>query len=71
MFDNTNLAMVTDLDSDEPGSICDVSNLLTGTSTTRITQTCTLKVPYSYTAEKASAVAASVEAGAGVGKVSP
>ncbi|KAK0125706.1 hypothetical protein ONS95_000292 [Cadophora gregata] len=71
VFDNTKLAMVTDLDSKLPGSICDVNNILTGTSTTRITQKCTLKVPYSYTAEKASTVAASVAAGAGVGKVSP
>ena len=68
VFDNTKLAMVTDLDSDLPGSICDVNNILTGTSTTQV---CTLKVPYSYTAEKASTVAASVAAGAGVGKVSP
>jgi pectate lyase len=71
VFDNTNLAMVTDLDSKLPGSICNVNNILTGTSTIRITQTCTLKVPYAYTAEKASTVAASVAAGAGVGKVSP
>ncbi|KAH6724482.1 putative pectate lyase B [Leptodontidium sp. 2 PMI_412] len=71
VFDNTNLAMVTDLDSKLPGSICDVNNLLTGTSTTRITQKCTLKIPYSYTAESASTVAASVANGAGVGKVSP
>ncbi|KAH7342476.1 putative pectate lyase B [Rhexocercosporidium sp. MPI-PUGE-AT-0058] len=71
VFDNTKLAMVTDLDSDLPGFLCDVNNLLTGTSTTRITQKCSLKIPYSYTAEKASTVAASVANGAGVGKVSP
>ncbi|KAJ5032728.1 uncharacterized protein L3040_009322 [Drepanopeziza brunnea f. sp. 'multigermtubi'] len=69
VFNDTKLAMVTDLDSAEPGSICDVNNILTGTSTTRITQECTLKVPYQYTAEKASGVEASVAAGAGAGKM--
>ncbi|PBP22983.1 pectate lyase [Diplocarpon rosae] len=71
VFDNTKLAMVTDLDSAEPGFICNVDNLLTGTSTVRITQECTLKVPYTYTAEPAANVVASVASGAGVGKVTP
>ncbi|KAL2075887.1 hypothetical protein VTL71DRAFT_830 [Oculimacula yallundae] len=71
VFDNTKLAMVTDLDSDLPGYLCDVGNLLTGTSTTRITQKCSLKIPYTYKADAVTSVAASVAAGAGVGKVSP
>ncbi|KAK6583527.1 hypothetical protein PZA11_004603 [Diplocarpon coronariae] len=71
VFDNTNLAMVTNLDSAEPGAICNVDNLLTGTSNVRITQECTLKVPYAYTAEPAAKVVASVAGGAGVGKITP
>jgi len=71
VFDNTKLALVTDLDSNLPGFLCDVGNLLTGNSTKRITQTCSLKVPYAYTAEKVTSVAASIAAGAGAGKVSP
>lgn len=49
IFDSVNLAMVTDLDSDLPGSICNVGNVLSGGSTTRITQECNLKPPYAYT----------------------
>jgi pectate lyase len=71
VFENTQLALVTNLDSDADGSICDVNNILSGSSTKRITKTCNLKVPYSYSAEPASSVANSVNNGAGVGKVAP
>jgi pectate lyase len=47
-FHNVLLAMVTDLDSDIEGRIQDIGNILSGTTTTRITQTGTLSVPYSY-----------------------
>ncbi|KAL3426738.1 pectate lyase a [Phlyctema vagabunda] len=68
-FDNVPLAMVTDLDSDEPGKLCDKGNVLTGTSTTRITATCSLTPPYSYSLDAVSGVAASVAANAGTGKI--
>ncbi|CZS99057.1 hypothetical protein WAI453_008398 [Rhynchosporium graminicola] len=71
VFHDTKLAMVTDIDSDAPGSICDVGNLLTGNSTIEITQTCNLTIPYPYTAEPVTAVVESLAAGAGAGKVSP
>jgi pectate lyase len=47
-FYNVQLAMVTDLDSDQEGRIQNIGNILAGSSTTRITQTGTLNVPYSY-----------------------
>jgi pectate lyase len=47
-FHNVQLAMVTDLDSDQEGSIQNIGNILSGSTTTRITQTGTLSVPYSY-----------------------
>ena len=44
VFDNVQLALVTDLDSDLPGNICNVGNVLSGGSTLRITSECNLKV---------------------------
>jgi len=71
VFEDVKLALVTDLDSDLEGSIKESGNLLTGSSTKRITKVSTLKVPYSYSLETASTVKASVASGAGVGKVAP
>lgn len=71
VFDNVPLALVTNLDSDLEGYIKESGNILTGTSTKRITKVSTLNVPYSYSLEGASAVKASVASGAGVGKVAP
>ena len=71
VFSNVPRAMITNLDSKIEGTICESGNVLTGTSTKVITKTCSLKIPYSYTLEAASAVAKSVGAGVGVGKISP
>ena len=68
-FDNVPRALVTNLDSPEDGFLCDKNNVLTGTSTTSITQTCNLSIPYSYTVDAASTVASTVAQYAGVGVI--
>lgn len=47
-FLNAKLAIVTDLDSDTEGRAQELNNIFDGSTTTRITQTGTLSVPYSY-----------------------
>lgn len=47
-FNNVKLAVVTNLDSDEPGYAVERNNLFLGTTTTQITQTGALTPPYSY-----------------------
>jgi pectate lyase len=71
VFVDFKLAMATDLDSDQAGYLCDVGNVLTGTSTKRITQTCSFKPSYSYSLDPASSVPATVAASAAVGIVAP
>lgn len=69
IFNNVKLAMVTDLDSDQPGNICSVGNVLSGTSTERITAKCNLTPPYTYTADPTDGLAAALAASAGVGRL--
>jgi len=68
VFNNVNLAVVTDLDSDLEGFAVQRGNILTN-SNTRITQAGSLSPPYPYTLESASSVQASVSSGAGTGIV--
>lgn len=65
IFNDVTLAMVTDLDSDEPGNICSKENLLEGGSTERITQKCSLEIEYTYTADGTDGLAAVLEKGVG------
>lgn len=69
VFDNVKLAMVTDLDSKQPGKICSKGNVLGGTSTERITAQCSLTPPYQYKLDGTSSLKAAIASGAGVGKI--
>ncbi|KAM0270847.1 hypothetical protein ACHAQH_009311 [Verticillium albo-atrum] len=68
VFINTNKAIVTNLDSDEPGFAVERNNLFTN-SPTDITQTGSYSAPYSYTLDPASCVCALVKSRAGTGVV--
>jgi len=68
-FTNTQLSIVTDLDSDLPGFASEKNNLYVN-SPTRITQTKSLTVPYKYTIDAAAGVCAIVRKSAGTGIVS-
>ena len=69
VFDNVERAIVTNLDSDEPGFACDVGNVLSGTSTTDITQECSFAPEYQYTLDGTDGLIAAIEASAGPGKI--
>jgi len=69
VFNNVKLAVVTNLDSDEPGYAVEKNNLFQGTTTTQITQTSAFTPPYSYSLDSAANVQSIVAAGAGVGIV--
>lgn len=69
VFDNVDRAIVTNLDSDEPGFACDVGNVLSGTSTTDITQECSFAPEYEYTLDSTDGLVAAIEASAGTGKI--
>ncbi|KAK2796297.1 hypothetical protein FQN50_009623 [Emmonsiellopsis sp. PD_5] len=68
-FNNANRAIVTNLDSDEPGFALERNNLFEGTTTTEITQEGNLEPPYEYTTDAAADVCGIVEASGGVGVV--
>ncbi|MFD4690748.1 polysaccharide lyase family 1 protein [Streptomyces sp. NBC_00683] len=69
VFRNTKVAITTSRSSDEDGYVVQRGNDLGGAAT-EISQTGSFTTPpYSYTAEPASSVAASVTAGAGAGKI--
>ncbi|MET8944471.1 pectate lyase [Streptomyces sp. NPDC004542] len=69
VFRNTQVAVTTNRDSDVDG-YANLSGNDLGGATTEISQVGTFtKPPYSYTAEPASSVVASVTAGAGTGKI--
>ncbi|MGW4231646.1 pectate lyase family protein [Streptomyces sp. NPDC004980] len=69
VFRNTKIAITTSRSSDEDGYVVQRGNDLGGAAT-EISQTGSFTTPpYSYTAEPASSVAASVTAGAGAGKI--
>ncbi|KXJ89327.1 pectate lyase B [Microdochium bolleyi] len=69
-FADTKLAIVTDLDSDQNGFAVSRDNVLSGSTTTRITNPGSLtSVPYSYTADAASCVCKMVKSFAGTGIV--
>ncbi|KAH7103704.1 pectin lyase fold/virulence factor [Auriculariales sp. MPI-PUGE-AT-0066] len=68
IFTNVVLAMVTDLDSDEPGYLTSTGNVLNN-STTRITQTASWKPSYSYTLDSTSALEAQLNSYVGPGKI--
>ncbi|KAF3933720.1 hypothetical protein ABW19_dt0204117 [Dactylella cylindrospora] len=67
-FTNVQLAIVTDLDSDEDGYAVERNNIFVS-STTRITQVGSLSPPYSYTTTSASNVCSVVGSSAGTGVV--
>ncbi|KAF3762596.1 family 1 polysaccharide lyase [Cryphonectria parasitica EP155] len=67
-FLNTQLAIVTDLDSDEDGYAVDRNNIFVN-STEEITQVGSLTPPYSYTLDPASCICDLVTAYAGTGVV--
>ncbi|KAH0602516.1 uncharacterized protein H6S33_008597 [Morchella sextelata] len=67
-FNSVQLAIVTDLDSDDEGYAVQRNNVFTD-STTRITQTGSLTPPYSYTMDTAASVPGIVAAYAGTGIV--
>ncbi|GAP91594.1 putative pectate lyase B [Rosellinia necatrix] len=67
-FSSTKLAIVTDLDSDEDGYAVDRDNIFVD-STTRITQTGSLSLPYSYTTNPASCICSMVKSYAGLGVI--
>ncbi|KAF1999308.1 polysaccharide lyase family 1 protein [Amniculicola lignicola CBS 123094] len=67
-FTNTNLAIVTNLDSDLPGSANEKNNLYAN-SPTRITQKGTYTPTYAYTVDPAASACAIARASAGVGIV--
>lgn len=69
VFRNTKIAITTSRSSDEDGYVVQRGNDLGGAAT-EISQTGSFTTPpYSYTAEPASSVAASVTGGAGAGKI--
>ncbi|MFD9503848.1 polysaccharide lyase family 1 protein [Streptomyces sp. NPDC060035] len=69
VFRNTKIAITTSRSSDEDGYVVQRGNDLGGAAT-EISRTGSFTTPpYSYTAEPASSVAASVTAGAGAGKI--
>ncbi|KAG9221504.1 hypothetical protein CCMSSC00406_0009493 [Pleurotus cornucopiae] len=70
VFNNVNLAVVTDLDSDLEGYAIERGNVFSGTTTTRITQVGSLSPPYSYSLDSTANLASIVANGAGVGKIS-
>ncbi|KAJ8693339.1 hypothetical protein PTI98_008343 [Pleurotus ostreatus] len=70
VFNNVNLAVVTDLDSDLEGYAIERGNVFSGTTTTRITQVGSLNPPYSYSLDSTANLASIVANGAGVGKIS-
>jgi len=67
-FTDTQLAIVTDLDSDEEGFATEKNNLFVN-SATRITQKGSLSVSYTYTTDPAASACAIVRKSAGVGVV--
>ncbi|KAI9166373.1 putative pectate lyase A [Paramyrothecium foliicola] len=67
-FTNTNLAIVTDLDSDLEGYANERNNLFIN-SNTRITQKGSWTAPYSYTIDPASCICSLVKSRAGTGKI--
>ncbi|KAI1181678.1 polysaccharide lyase family 1 protein [Nemania serpens] len=67
-FASTQLAIVTDLDSDEDGYAVDRDNIYVD-STTRITQVGSLTPPYSYTTNPASCICSMVKSYAGLGVI--
>lgn len=69
VFDNVDRAIVTNLDSDEPGFACDVGNVLSGTSTVEVTQECSFAPEYDYTLDATDGLIAAIEASAGTGKI--
>ncbi|KAG6354551.1 hypothetical protein INS49_004568 [Diaporthe citri] len=69
VFDNVDRAIVTNLDSDEPGFACDKGNVLSGTSTVEITQECSFAPEYDYTLDGTDGLIAAIEASAGTGKI--
>ncbi|KAK2752794.1 hypothetical protein FQN55_005926 [Onygenales sp. PD_40] len=68
-FNNANRAIVTNLDSDEPGSALERNNIFEGTTTTEITQEGNLEPPYEYTTDAAADACGIIEASGGVGVV--
>lgn len=69
VFDNVDRAIVTNLDSDEPGFACDKGNVLSGISTVEITQECSFTPAYEYTLDGTDGLIAAIEASAGPGKI--
>ncbi|KAI3391098.1 hypothetical protein diail_7949 [Diaporthe ilicicola] len=69
VFDNVNRAIITNLDSDEPGFACDVGNVMSGSSTVQITQQCSFAPAYKYTLDGTDGLVAAIEASAGTGKI--
>ncbi|KAK2606665.1 hypothetical protein N8I77_005399 [Diaporthe amygdali] len=69
VFDNVPRSIVTNLDSDEAGFACDVGNVLSGSSTTEITQECSFTPAYDYTLDATDSLVAAIEASAGTGKI--
>ena len=67
-FTDTQLAIVTDLDSDEDGFASEKNNIYNN-STKRITQTKSLSVPYKYTVDAVADVCGIVRQSAGTGVV--
>ncbi|RMJ15266.1 hypothetical protein CDV36_005053 [Fusarium kuroshium] len=67
-FTNVQLAIVTDLDSEEEGFASNKNNIFTN-SDTRITQEKDFTPPYSYTTDPASCICELVKAKAGTGVV--
>jgi pectate lyase len=69
-FSNVPKAIVTNLDSDEPGFAVDKNNVFSGTSTKDITQEGQPDISYKYTADAASSVCATISSSAGTGVLS-
>lgn len=67
-FTNTDLAIVTNLDSKEEGFATESGNLYTN-SPTQITQKGSYKAPYTYTTDPAASVCDIIAKSAGVGVV--
>ncbi|KAH8813906.1 pectin lyase fold/virulence factor [Flagelloscypha sp. PMI_526] len=68
VFTNVNLALVTDLDSDDDGYLTSSGNVLTN-STTEITRTASWTPSYSYTLDSTSSLDTLLNTYAGAGKL--
>ncbi|KAK2758764.1 hypothetical protein FQN54_003455 [Arachnomyces sp. PD_36] len=68
-FSNVQLAIVTNLDSDEEGFATSLNNVLANGSTDQITQEASLAIPYDYTTDPADGVCDLIAASAGPGVI--